>query len=163
MNQEKNINTQAAAEVMTTDEFHRQLVENTEAINKERMAYERKKIQLQQECDCQKDLANQAQEAVLREKFEAEQEFTRKKIHLDALERNIRDGRRKATELYLTGMAKVKSEHAMKNLELQNQRHKIFEAYRNSGGQDLRDFPDLVLKTDWSRPKPKDGGVSDED
>ena len=159
MNQEQNINTQAAAEVMTTDEFHRQLVENTEAINKEREDFERKKIQLQQECDCQKDLANQAQEAVLREKFEAEQEFTRKKIHLDALERNIRDGRRKATELYLTGMAKVKSEHAMKNLELQNQRHKIFEAYRNSGGQDLRDFPDLVLKTDWTRPKPKDGGV----
>ena len=159
MNQEKNINTQAAAEVMTIDEFHRQLVENTEAINEERMAYERKKIQLQQECDCQKDLANQAKEAVLREKFEAEQEFTRKKIHFDALERNIRDGRRKATELYLTGMAKVKSEHAMKNLELQNQRHKIFEAYRNSSGQDLRDFPDLVLKTDWTRPKPKDGGV----
>ena len=159
MNQEKNINTQAAAEVMTTDEFHRQLVENTEAINKEREDFERKKIQLQQECDCQKDLANQVQEAVLREKFEAEQEFTRKKIHFDALERNIRDGRRKATELYLTGMAKVKSEHAMKNLELQNQRHKIFEAYRNSGGQDLRDFPDLVLKTDWTRPKPKDGGV----
>lgn len=159
MNQEKNINTQAAAEVMTTDEFHRQLVENTEAINKERDDFERKKIQLQQECDCQKDLANQAKEAVLREKFEAEQEFTRKKIHFDAIERNIRDGRRKATELYLTGMAKVKSEHAMKNLELQNQRHKIFEAYRNSGGQDLRDFPDLVLKTDWTRPKPKDGGV----
>lgn len=159
MNQEQNANTQSAAEVMTIDEFHRQLVENTEAINEERMAYERKKIQLQQECDCQKDLANQAQEAVLREKFEAEQEFTRKKIHFDELERNIRDGRRKATELYLTGMAKVKSEHAMKNLELQNQRHKIFEAYRNSGGQDLRDFPDLVLKTDWTRPKPKDGGV----
>ena len=159
MNQEKNINTQSAAEVMTTDEFHRQLVENTEAINKERDDFERKKIQLQQECDCQKDLANQAKEAVLREKFEAEQEFTRKKIHFDALERNIRDGRRKATELYLTGMAKVKSEHAMKNLELQNQRHKIFEAYRNSSGQDLRDFPDLVLKTDWTRPKPKDGGV----
>ena len=159
MNQEKNINTQAAAEVMTTDEFHRQLVENTEAINKERMAYERKKIQLQQECDCQKDLANQAKEAVLREKFEAEQEFTRKKIHFDALERNIRDGRRKATELYLTGMAEAKGVHALKNLELQNQRHKIFEAYRNSSGQDLRDFPDLVLKTDWTRPKPKDGGV----
>ena len=137
MNQEKNINTQAAAEVMTTDEFHRQLVENTEAINKEREDFERKKIQLQQECDCQKDLANQAQEAVLREKFEAEQEFSRKKIHFDALERNIRDGRRKATELYLTGMAKVKSDHALKNLELQNQRHKIFEAYRNSGGGKL--------------------------
>lgn len=141
MNQEKNINTLAAAEVMTTDEFHRQLVENTEAINKEREDFERKKIQLQQECDCQKDLANQAQEAVLREKFEAEQEFSRKKIHFDALERNIRDGRRKATELYLTGMAKVRSDHALKNLELQNQRHKIFEAYRNSGGASLTRFP----------------------
>ena len=151
MNQEQNINTQAAAEVMTTDEFHRQLVENTEAINKEREDFERKKIQLQQECDCQKDLANQAQEAVLREKFEAEQEFSRKKIHFDALERNIRDGRRKATELYLTGMAKVKSEHALKNLELQNQRHKIFEAYRNSGGQ--------ILPKTLSRCTPKDGAV----
>ena len=149
MNQEQNINTQAAAEVMTTDEFHRQLVENTEAINKERMAYEHKKIQLQQECDCQKDLANQAQEAVLREKFEAEQEFSRKKIHFDALERNIRDGRRKATELYLTGMAKVKSDHALKNLELQNQRHKIFEAYRNSGGgQILPKIPSRCIQKD---------------
>ena len=112
MNQEKNINTQAAAEVMTIDEFHRQLVENTEAINEERMAYERKKI------------------------------------HLDALERNTRDGRRKATELYLTGMAEAKGVHALKNLELQNQRHKIFEAYRNSGGQILPKTPSRCIQKD---------------
>ena len=161
MNQEQNINTQAAAEVMTTDEFHRQLVENTELMNKEREDFERKKIQLQQECDCQKDLANQAQEAVLREKFEAEQEFPRKKIHFDALERNIRDGRRKATELYLTGMAKVKSDHALKNLELQNQRHKIFEAYRNSGGANLAEDSQQMYPEGWSRPKPENGGVEE--
>lgn len=159
MNQEKNINTQATAEVMTTDEFHRQLVENTEAINKERMAYERKKIQLQQECDCQKDLADSILESIQRERKDLELEFSSKKSSLNDRKRNANESRRKATELYLTGMAKVKSEHAMKNLELQNQRHKIFEAYRNSSGQDLRDFPDLVLKTDWTRPKPKDGGV----
>ena len=161
MNQEQNINTQAAAEVMTTDEFHRQLVENTELMNKEREDFERKKIQLQQECDCQKDLANQAQEAVLREKFEAEQEFSRKKIHFDALERNIRDGRRKATELYLTGMAKVKSDHALKNLELQNQRHKIFEAYRNPGGANLAEDSQQMYPEGWSRPKPENGGVEE--
>ena len=159
MNQEKNINTQSAAEVMTIDEFHRQLVENTEAINEERMAYERKKIQLQQECDCQKSLADSILESIQRERKDLELEFSSKKSSLNDRERNAHESRRKATELYLTGMAKVKSEHAMKNLELQNQRHKIFEAYRNSGGQDLRDFPDLVLKTDWTRPKPKDGGV----
>ena len=161
MNQEQNINTQAAAEVMTTDEFHRHVVENTELMNKEREDFERKKIQLQQECDCQKDLANQAQEAVLREKFEAEQEFSRKKIHFDALERNIRDGRRKATELYLTGMAKVKSDHALKNLELQNQRHKIFEAYRNSGGANLAEDSQQMYPEGWSRPKPENGGVEE--
>lgn len=159
MNQEKNINTQAAAEVMTTDEFHRQLVENTEAINKERMAYERKKIQLQQECDCQKSLADSILESIQRERKDLELEFSSKKSSLNDRERNTHDSRRKATELYLTGMAEAKGVHALKNLELQNQRHKIFEAYRNSGGQDLRDFPDLVLKTDWTRPKPKDGGV----
>ena len=159
MNQEKNINTQAAAEVMTIDEFHRQLVENTEAINKERMAYERKKIQLQQECDCQKSLADSILESIQRERQELELEFSSKKSSLNDRERNAHESRRKATELYLTGMAEAKGVHALKNLELQNQRHKIFEAYRNSGGQDLRDFPDLVLKTDWTRPKPKDGGV----
>ena len=159
MNQEKNINTQAAAEVMTIDEFHRQLVENTEAINKERMAYERKKIQLQQECDCQKSLADSILESIQRERQELELEFSSKKSSLNDRERNAHESRRKATELYLTGMAEAKGVHALKNLELQNQRHKIFEAYRNSRGQDLRDFPDLVLKTDWTRPKPKDGGV----
>ena len=159
MNQEKNINTQAAAEVMTTDEFHRQLVENTEAINKERMAYERKKIQLQQECDCQKSLADSILESIQRERKDLELEFSSKKSSLNDRERNAHESRRKATELYLTGMAEAKGVHALKNLELQNQRHKIFEAYRNSSGQDLRDFPDLVLKTDWTRPKPKDGGV----
>ena len=159
MNQEQNANTQAAAEVMTIDEFHRQLVENTEAINKERMAYEHKKIQLQQECDCQKSLADSILESIQRERKDLELEFSSKKSSLNDRERNANESRRKATELYLTGMAEAKGVHALKNLELQNQRHKIFEAYRNSGGQDLRDFPDLVLKTDWTRPKPKDGGV----
>ena len=160
MNQEKNINTQAAAEVMTTDEFHRQFVENTELMNKEREDFVRKKMQLQQECDCQKDLANQAYEALMASKFEAEQEFARKKLSFEASERNIRDGRRKATELYLTGMAKVKSEHAMKDLELQNQRHKIFEAYRNSGGQILQGTEGLLCPG-WTRDMK--GGVSDEE
>ena len=160
MNQEKNINTQAAAEVMTTDEFHRQLVENTELMNKEREDFVRKKMQLQQECDCQKDLANRAYEALMASKFEAEQEFARKKLSFEASERNIRDGRRKATELYLTGMAKVKSEHAMKDLELQNQRHKIFEAYRNSGGQILQGTEGLLCPG-WTRDMK--GGVSDEE
>ena len=157
MNQEKNINTQAAAEVMTIDEFHRQLVENTEAINKERMAYERKKIQLQQECDCQKSLADSILESIQRERKDLE--FSSKKSSLNDRERNAHESRRKATELYLTGMAEAKGVHALKNLELQNQRHKIFEAYRNSGGANLAEDSEQMYPEGWSRPKPKDGGV----
>lgn len=159
MNQEQNANTQSAAEVMTIDEFHRQLVENTEAINKERMAYERKKIQLQQECDCQKDLADSILESIQRERKDLELEFSSKNSSLKDRERNARESRRKATELYLTGMAEAKGVHALKNLELQNQRHKIFEAYRNSGGANLAEDSQQMYPEGWSRPKPEDGGV----
>ena len=152
MNQEQNANTQSAAEVMTIDEFHRQLVENTEAINKERMAYERKKIQLQQECDCQKSLADSILESIQRERKDLELEFSSKKSSLNDRERNANESRRKATELYLTGMAEAKGVHALKNLELQNQRHKIFEAYRNSGGGQ-------ILPKTPSRCIQKDGAV----
>lgn len=137
MNQEQNINTQAAAEVMTTEIFHAQLVKNTEAINKEREAYENEKIKLQRDCDLQKDIAGRNMEALQKDRTDFEQEIGRKKASFNERERNIRDFRRKATEDYLTGMAKAKSNHALKNLELQNERHKIFEAYRNSGGQTL--------------------------
>ena len=76
-------------------------------------------------------------EALQKDRTDFEQEIDRKKASFNERERNIRDFRRKATEDYLTGMAKVKSNHALKNLELHNERHKIFEAYRNSGGQTL--------------------------
>lgn len=76
-------------------------------------------------------------EALQKDRVDFEQEIDRKKASFNERERNIRDFRRKAAEDYLTGMAKVKSNHALKNLELQNKRHKIFEAYRNSGGQIL--------------------------
>ena len=146
-NQEQNINTQAAAEVMTIDEFHRQLVKNTEAINKERENFENEKIMLQRDCDLQKD------------RTDFEQEIDRKKASFNERERNIRDFRRRATEDYLTGMAKAKSNHALKNLQLQNERHKIFEAYRNSGGANLAEDSQQMYPEGWSRPKPKDGGV----
>lgn len=163
MNQEKNINTQAAAEVMTTDEFHRQLLENTKAINKEREDFERKKIQLQQECDCQKSLADSILESIQRERQELELEFSSKNSSLNDRKRNANESRRKATELYLTGMAEARGVHALKNMELQNQRHKIFEAYRNSGVANLAEDSQQMYPEGWSRPKPENGGVSDEE
>lgn len=165
MSNEKEIKTVVdeaagtAPEIMTTDEFHRQLVKNTEAMNKEREAYENKKIMLQRNCDLLKDTAGRNMEALQKDRTDFEQEINRRKASFNERERNIRDFRRKATEDYLTGMAKAKSNHALKNLELQNERHKIFEAYRNSGGANLAEDSQQMYPEGWSRPKPEDGGV----
>ena len=155
MSNEKDIKTVvdeaagAAPEIMTTEMFHAQLVKSTEAMNKEREVYENEKIKLQRDCDLQKDIAGRNMEALQKDRTDFEQEIDRKKASFNERERNIRDFRRKATEDYLTGIAKAKSNHALKNLELQNERHKIFEAYRNSGGQ--------ILPKTLSRCTPKDG------
>lgn len=154
MSNEKDIKTvdgavETAKEIMTTEIFHAQLVKNTEAINKERENFENEKIKLQRDCDLQKDIADRNMEALQKDRGNYEQEISRKKASFNERERSIRDFRRKATEDYLTGMAKVKSNHALKNLELQNARHKIFEAYRNSGGQ--------ILPKTLNKCTPKDG------
>ena len=47
---------------------------------------------------------------------------------------NIRETLSQANKEFNEKYAKLKSEHSLKNLQLQNERHKIFEAYRNSGG-----------------------------
>lgn len=165
MSNEKDIKTvldeavETATEKMTTEIFHAQLVKNTEAINKEREDFENEKIKLQRECDLQKDIAGRNMEALQKDRTDFEQEIDRKKVSFNKRERNIRDFQRRATEDYLTGMAKVKSNHALKNLKLQNERHKIFEAYRNSGGANLAEDSQQMYPEGWSRPRPKDGGV----
>ena len=141
MNQEKNINTQAAAEVMTIDEFHRQLVENTEAINKEREEYEYKRAELQQDLDDQKTFCSVSSRKLQKEKLEYKIHVNRQQEMFEQTECNIRETLSKANKEFNEKYAKLKSEHALKNLELQNERHKIFEAYRNSGGARLTRFP----------------------
>ena len=161
MNQEKNINTQAAAEVMTIDEFHRQLVENTEAINKEREEYEYKRAELQQDLDDQKTFCSVSSRKLQKEKLEYKIHVNRQQEMFEQTECNIRETLTRANKEFNEKYAKLKSEHALKNLELQNQRHKIFEAYRNSGGANLAEDSQQMYPEGWSRPKPKDGGVEE--
>lgn len=133
-NQEQNINTQAAAEVMTTDEFHRQLVESTEAINKEREEYEHKRSELQQDLDDQKTFCEVSSRKLQTEKLNFKMLVNSKHEEFEQTECNIRETLSKANKEFNEGYARLKSDHALKNLALQNKRHKIFEAYRNSGG-----------------------------
>lgn len=148
-NQEQNINTQAAAEVMTTDEFHRQLVENTEAINKEREEYEHKRSELQKDLDDQKTFCQGANRELQQQKLAFKMLVNGKQKIFEQTECNIRETLSKANKEFNEKYAKLKGEHSLKNLQLQNERHKIFEAYRNSGGQ--------TLPKTLSKCTPKDG------
>ena len=147
-NQEQNANTQSAAEVMTIDEFHRQLVENTEAINKEREEYEYKRAELQQDLDDQKTFCSVSSRKLQKEKLEYKIHVNRQQEMFEQTECNIRETLTRANKEFNEKYAKLKSEHALKNLELQNQRHKIFEAYRNSGGQILPKTPSRCIQKD---------------
>ena len=159
-NQEQNINTQAAAEVMTTDEFHRQLVENTEAINKEREEYEYKRSELQQDLDDQKTFCSVSNRKLQKEKLEYKMHVNRQHEMFEQTECNIRETLTRANKEFNEKYAKLKSEHTLKNLQLQNQRHKIFEAYRNSGGVLLQGAEGLLCPG-WTRDRK--GGMSDEE
>lgn len=137
MSNEKDIKDGAvdtATEIMTTEIFHAQLVKNTEAINKEREEYEHKRAELQQDLDDQKTFCQGANRALQQEKLEFKMHVNDKQKIFEQTECNIRETLSKANKEFNEKYAKLKSEHALKNLELQNERHKIFEAYRNSGG-----------------------------
>lgn len=165
MSNEKDIKTVvdeaagAAPEIMTTEMFHAQLVKNTEAINKEREEYEHKRAELQQDLDDQKTFCSVSNRELQTEKLEYKMEVNHQQKLFEQAECNIRETLSKANREFNEKYAKLKSEHAMKNLALSNERHKIFEAYRNSGGANLAEDSQQMYPEGWSRPKPKDGGV----
>lgn len=141
MSNEKDVKggaVETATEKMTTDMFHAQLVKNTEAINKEREEYEHKRAELQQDLDDQKTFCQGANRALQQEKLAFKMHVNDKQKIFEHTECNIRETLSKANKEFNEKYAKLKSEHALKNLELQNERHKIFEAYRNSGGDCLK-------------------------
>ena len=165
MSNEKDIKTvldgavETATEKMITEMFHDQLVKNTEAINKEREEYEHKRAELQQDLDDQKTFCQGANRTLQQEKLAFKMHVNDKYKIFDQTECNIRETLSKANKEFNEKYAKLKSEHALKNLELQNERHKIFEAYRNSGGANLAEDSQQMYPEGWSRPRPKDGGV----
>lgn len=155
MSNEKDIKTvldgavETATEKMTTEIFHAQLVKNTEAINKEREEYEHKRAELQQDLDDQKTFCSVSNRKLQTDKLEYKIQVNRQQEMFEQTECNIRETLSKANKEFNEKYAKLKSEHSLKNQQLQNERHRIFEAYRNSGGQ--------TLPKTLSRCTPKDG------
>lgn len=138
---------------MTTELFHADLVANTVKLNKARLDYAQKLSELRDNYDEELDSIQARERQALDELHDAREEFesSEEKYNIDCqrLRRERNEDR-----------AKAKNDWATKNQDIQNERHRLFEKYRDSGGV-LTGAEEGLLHPGWT--KDKKGGVSDEE
>lgn len=155
-----NENVEKSA-VMTTEEFHRLLKENSDrqadARTENQEAYARIENEYTQAID---DIIEQENDA-LDEYRKARRAYEEAKDIYDCKVRQFKKMRNFAGSLYNQNKVKAKNLFAAKNERLASERHNIFERFRDSGGQFLDDASGL-LHPSWTRQtKKSDGGVDD--
>ena len=143
MSNEKDIKTvldgavETAKEVMTTEIFHAQLVENTFELSKARTAYATEIADLQQEYDDTMDAILEKEHLANLELRGAREELEIAKENYELTLRKLKKERNEAGRIHNEGKAEAKNRWAVANEEIQSKRHNIFERYRNSGGGTL--------------------------
>ena len=157
----KNNENIEKSEVMSTEEFHRLLKENTDrqadARTENQEAYARIENEYTQAIDDIIEQENDALEAFRK----ARSAYDEAKDIYDCKIRQFKKMRNFAGLLYNQNRAKAKNLFAAKNERLASERHNIFERFRDSGGQFLDDASGL-LHPSWTRQtKKSDGGVDD--
>lgn len=145
---------------MTTEQFLADLAANTDKLNKARIDYAQKLSDLRDEYD--EDIASiQARESQALDEFhDAREEFESSKEKYKDDCQQLRRERNEEWHKYNEDRAKAKNDWATKNQDIQSERHRIFEKYRDSGGV-LTGAEEGLLHPGWT--KDKKGGVSDEE
>lgn len=145
---------------MTTEQFLADLAANTDKLNKARIDYAQKLSDLRDEYD--EEIASiQARESQALDEFhDAREEFeSSEEKYKDDCQQQRRE-RNEEWHKYNEDRAKAKNDWATKNQDIQSERHRIFEKYRDSGGV-LTGAEEGLLHPGWT--KDKKGGVSDEE
>lgn len=145
---------------MTTEQFLADLAANTDKLNKARIDYAQKLSDLRDEYD--EEIASiQARESQALDEFhDAREEFESSEEKYKDDCQQLRRERNEEWHKYNEDRAKAKNDWATKNQDIQNERHRIFEKYRDSGGV-LTGAEEGLLHPGWT--KDKKGGVSDEE
>lgn len=166
MSNEKDIKTvldgavETAKEIMTTEIFHAQLVENTFELSKARTAYATEIADLQQEYDDTMDAILEKEHLANLKLRGAREELEIAKENYELTLRKLKKERNEAGRIHNEGKAEAKNRWAAANEEIQSKRHNIFERYRNSGGV-LSQGTEGLLHPGWT--KDKKGEMSDEE
>lgn len=159
MSNEKDIKTvldgavETAKEIMTTEIFHAQLVENTFELSKARTAYATEIADLQQEYDDTMDAILEKEHLANLELRGAREELEIAKENYELTLRKLKKERNEAGRIHNEGKAEAKNRWAVANEEIQSKRHNIFERYRNSGGGYSRKVPKVSCTQDGPKTR----------
>ena len=157
---DKNDNVGTQDEPLTTEKFQELLADNTNLQNTARKNY------AEQLADIDKKFNDKLDKLAL-EEIAAERRYSDAKAACDmaardymAARRSIKREKNEAGQEKNKAKAELKGKYVSYNESLQNERHCIFERYRNSGGV-LMGKEEGLLHPGWT--KDKKGGVSDEE
>lgn len=144
---------------MTTELFLADLAANTDKQNKARLDYAQKLSDLRDEYDEEIASIRAREQQALDEFHDAREEFESSEEKYKDDCQQLRRERNEEWHKYNEERAKAKNDWATKNQDIQSDRHKIFERYREAGGV-LSGAEAELLHPGWTRDKK--GGVSDE-
>lgn len=119
---------------LTTEGFHTLLAANTFKLSQARRVYATEISDLQQEYDDAMDGILEKEHQANFELREAREEFEKAKEEYEQTLRELKRERNEAGRKHNVGKAEAKNRWSSTNEEIQNERHNIFERYRNSGG-----------------------------
>lgn len=119
---------------MTTEQFLADLVANTVKLNKARLDYAQKLSELRDNYDEELDSIQARERQALDEFHDAREEFesSEEKYNIDC--QGLRRERNMVGREYNEEKAKAKNDWTTKNQDIQNERHRLFERYREAGG-----------------------------
>lgn len=147
-------------EPLTTEKFHELLADNTYLQNTARNNY------AEQLADIDKKFHDKLDKLTL-EEIAVERRYSEAKAACDlaarlymGARRSINRDKSEAGQEKNKAKAELKGKYVSYNESLQNERHRIFERYRNSGGV-LTGAEAELLHPSWERDKK--GGLSDEE
>lgn len=134
--------------------FHAELIENTMLINEERRKYVGQLAKAKRLYDKQMDLADKQMMDIQIERDALNASITANKAELLKKEKAVRNLRRVAYDIFTEEKTVHMNNHANRNLELQNERHMIFERYKKfGGGQISQSYRNSSIQRE-SEPKP---------
>lgn len=119
---------------MTTEQFLADLAANTDKLNKARIDYAQKLSELRDKYDEEIASIQAREQQALDELHDAREEFesSEEKYNIDC--QQLRRERNEEGRKYNEEKVKAKNDWTTKNQDIQNERHRLFERYREAGG-----------------------------